>query len=660
MYMGKLIIFRTALFLLLISLPGWAQAPSPSTPADNPQAPTKEAEPKQKAPDVKGQVKAGTPTPKVPPTRLGRPTVAEAEKFITEAEERLNDLSIKAGRAAWVQANFITEDTEALSADALANFITYTTELAPKVKRFDALKMPPELARKFKLLKLSLFSLSDPKEREEVTKVGTSLEADYGRGKYCAKSGKHAGQCLPIGEIEKIMISSRDPEELKDVWVGWRTISPPMRQRYARFVELQNKAARELGFKDMGAMWRSNYDMEPEQFSAEVERLWNQVRPFYESLHAYVRTQLVKQYGEQAVTPEGMIRADLLGNPWAQEWGNIYSVVAPPSQAKGYDLTEILQQKKVDELGMVRYGENFFKSLGFAPLPKTFWERSLFVKPSDRDVVCHASAWDLDNKEDLRLKMCIQIREEDFTTVHHELGHNIYQRAYNKQPYLFQGGANDGFHEAIGDAIALSITPQYLKQVDLLDTVPETDDNALLLRQAMDKIAFLPFGLLIDQWRWKVFSGDIKPANYNAAWWELRNKYQGVAAPVPRTEADFDPGAKYHIPGNTPYTRYFLARLLQFQFYRSMCREAGFTGPLHQCSFFDNKQAGQKLNAMLEMGASRPWPEALKALTGEEKIDGNALIEYFEPLKKWLDEQNAAAGAKPGWKVPATTKAAVN
>jgi peptidyl-dipeptidase A len=583
-----------------------------------------------------------------------KPTVADAEKFIAETESTLSELNIKLARAQWVQATFITDDTETISADYNERLIAELTGLAPEVKRFDGLKMPPVLARKFLLLKLQLFSLENPREREEYTKLASSLEGDYGKGKYCPKTGRFAGKCLPIGEIEKIMAASRDPEEMKEVWVGWHAIGAPMRTKYARYVELQNKGARELGFKDMGAQWRSNYDMTPEQFSAETERLWQQVRPLYESLHTYVRNQLVKQYGAQAADANGMIRADLLGNPWAQEWGNIYPLVAPANgKGPGYDLTELLKQKKVDERGMVRYGENFFKSLGFAPLPATFWERSQFIKPRDRDVVCHASAWDVDNQDDLRLKMCIDIRDEDFVTIHHELGHNFYQRAYKNQPFLFVNGANDGFHEAIGDTIALSITPEYLKQVGLIDKVPESDDTALLLSQAMDKIAFLPFGLMIDQWRWKVFSGEITPADYNASWWKLRAKYQGVVPPVVRTEADFDPGAKYHVPANVPYTRYFLARILQFQFYRAMCREAGQTGPLHRCSFYNNKAAGAKLEAMLQLGQSKPWPEALKTLTGEERTDAGAMMEYFAPLKKWLDEQNAAAGVKPGWTVPA-------
>jgi len=421
-----------------------------------------------------------------------------------------------------------------------------------------------------------------------------------------------------------------------------------MRQNYARFAELSNQGAREMGFTDVGAMWRSGYDMPPDQFSAELERLWRQVRPLYLSLHTYVRARLVKQYGSNVVPPDGPIPAHLLGNPWAQEWGNIFPLMGLPQSSKSYDTTELLKAKNLDAKGMVKYGEGFFTSLGFSPLPQTFWDRSLFTKPADRDVVCHASAWDLDGKDDLRIKMCIQVRGVDFVTIHHELGHNFYQRAYKSQPFLFQNGANDGFHEAIGDAIALSITPQYLNKVGLLAKVPESDDDIPdLLKQALDKVGFLPFGLMIDQWRWKVFSGEITPANYNKAWWDLRLKYQGVVPPVERSEADFDPGAKYHIPANVPYTRYFLARILQFQFYRALCRESGYKGPLNHCSFFGSKEAGAKFSKMLEMGQSKPWPDALQAMTGEREIDGNALLEYFAPLKKWLDEQNK--GQKVGW-----------
>ncbi len=585
-----------------------------------------------------------------------KPTVADAEKFIEKAEKLYLDATIKDSRASWVQSNFITDDTEVIAAEAKENLIAMIKELADESRKFDGLELPPDAARKIKLLKLAvpLPAPSNPAEREEMTKIAVGMESQYGKFEYCpeqpitatAKPGRKSGEakkkCLSLGDLETIMAESRNPEELKRAWAGWHKVSPQYRKDYVRFVDLANKGAREMGFKDVGAMWRSNYDMEPDQFAAEMERLWLQVKPLYDSLHTYARAKLRQKYGD-AVPATGPIPAQLLGNMWSQSWGNIYDLVKPAATAPTYDLTKILVAKKTDAKQMARYGEAFFTSLGFDPLPQTFWQRSLFTKPQDRAVVCHASAWDLDNQKDVRIKMCIKINDEDFQTIHHELGHNYYQMAYAPQPPLYQGSANDGFHEAIGDAIALSVTPEYLKKIGLITAVPpESADLGLLMKLALDKVAFLPFGYLVDQWRWKVFSGEVGPGDYNKAWWELRQKYQNIAPPAQRSESDFDAGAKYHVAANVPYARYFLAHILQFQFHRAMCREAGVKGPLNRCSIYGNKQVGEKLKKMLDMGQSRPWPEALKALTGEEKMDATAILDYFAPLKTWLDEQNKA------------------
>jgi peptidyl-dipeptidase A len=567
---------------------------------------------------------------------------SDAEKFLTDAEKRLLDLNIKAGRAEWVKSTFVNDDTESLAAEANEVLIGATTELAEASRRYENANLSDANKRKLKLLKLALTlpAPKDPTERAELTKIAASMEGDYGKGKYCPDGDK--GKCLSLPELEQIIGNSRDPEELKRAWVGWHQIAIPIRKDYVRFVELSNKGAREMGFKDTGAMWRSKYDMEPDAFAAEMERLWQQVKPLYDSLYTYTRRKLSEKYGPQVVAPDKPIPAHLLGNMWAQTWGNIYPLLAPANADRGYDLTATLKSRNTDARQMVRYGEGFFTSLGFDALPQTFWERSMFTKPADREVVCHASAWDIDYEKDVRLKMCIQINEEDFSVVHHELGHNYYQMAYAGQPFLFRESANDAFHEAIGDTVALSVTPPYLKQLGLIEQVPDQSaDMGFLLNRALDKVAFLPFGYLVDQWRWKVFSGEVGPNDYNKAWWELREKYQGVAAPVARSEQDFDAGAKYHVPANTPYARYFLAAILQFQFHRALCREAGFNGPLYQCSIYGNKKAGEKLKAMLAMGASAPWPEALKAMTGEDKMDATAIIDYFAPLKTWLDQQNA-------------------
>ena len=577
----------------------------------------------------------------VPNSSGGNTAATEAEKFMTDVEKRLMELSIKSSRADWVRSTFITDDTEKIAAAANTDLIAATTEYAEQSKKFEGVDLPVDLQRKMKLLKLSL-TLPAPKdeaERKELTEIAAKMEGDYGKGKYCPDGDK--GKCLSLPDLEDIMTNSRDPEELKKAWLGWHQVAQPIRKDYVRFVELSNKGAQQMGFKDTGAMWRSKYDMEPDAFAAEMERLWQQVKPLYDSLYTYTRHKLSEKYGKEIVAEDKPIPAHLLGNMWAQSWGNVYPILAPATGDRGYDLTKTLKERNTDPKQMVRYGEGFFTSLGFDQLPSTFWERSLFVKPADHDVVCHASAWDIDYEKDVRLKMCININEEDFSTVHHELGHNYYQMAYDKQPFLFRDSANDAFHEAIGDTIALSVTPPYLKQLGLIEKVPEPNaDIGFLLNRALDKVAFLPFGYLVDQWRWRVFSGDIKPEDYNKAWWELREKYQGVAPPVPRSEQDFDAGAKYHVPANTPYARYFLAAILQFQFHRALCREAGFNGPLYQCSIYGNKKAGEKLHSMLAMGLSKPWPEALKAMTGEDKMDATAIIDYFAPLKTWLDEQN--------------------
>jgi peptidyl-dipeptidase A len=588
-----------------------------------------------------------------PALPAGAATVEEARAFVEKAEAELLELGVLSSQAGWVQGTYITDETEAIAAHLEKVASARGVELAKEAARFDGLKLPDDVGRKILLIKtgLTLAPPKDPAAAVEVTRIKAGMEGAYGKGKWCpsVKTGEEGEDgCLDINALTRLLKKSRDPKLLLDIWKNWHAVGAPLRKDYARFVQLSNQGASELGFKDTGAMWRSHYDMPPDAFVQEVDRLWAQVRPLYLSLHAYVRRRLLETYGPQVVPAHGPIPAHLLGNMWAQEWSSIFPIVTPKEADPGYDLTALLQAKKVDQKGMVKFGESFFTSLGLPSLPATFWERSMFSKPRDREVVCHASAWAVDLKDDVRIKMCVEINEEDFVTVHHELGHDYYFMAYRDQPLLFRDGANDGFHEAIGDAIALSITPQYLKKVGLLAQEPDTSkDIGLLLREAMDKIAFLPFGLIIDQWRWKVFSGEVTPDNYNKAWWDLRLKYQGVAPPIARTEADFDPGAKYHVPANVPYTRYFLARILQFQFHRALCEAAGDKGPLNRCSIFESKAAGERLRKTLAMGASRPWPDALEAMTGQRTMDAKAILDYFAPLQKWLDEQNK--GTTLGW-----------
>jgi peptidyl-dipeptidase A len=574
-----------------------------------------------------------------------------AADWVAMVEQDMFDFSVEYGRVLWLNSTYIVHDSNQLAAKYGAQATEKSVRYANEAARYAQVAgLDPEVARKLDILRNGIVMPAPVRDgaATELNEIATKLNSQYGQGK-----GMLGGEEINGSDIEAEMGNlERTPAELAEMWTSWHdNVGAPMRQDYQRMIAIANEGSKELGFADLGAMWRSNYDMDPDQFAAETERMWQEVKPLYMALHTYVRGKLNAKYGAEVQPADGPIRADLLGNMWAQEWGNIYPLVAPEGAGDiGYDLTDLIAAKGLDEIQMVRTGEGFFSSLGFEPLPDTFWERSQFVKPRDREVVCHASAWDVDNVDDLRIKMCIKKNADDFVTIHHELGHNYYQRAYNQQDYLHLNGANDGFHEAIGDMIALSITPEYLVQIDMLDEadVPSADkDIGLLLRQAMDKVAFLPFGLMVDRYRWQLFDGTIPADQLNKGWNDLRLEYQGIVPPVERDESGFDAGAKYHIPGNVPYTRYFLARILQFQFFKAACDQAGWEGPLHRCSFYGNEEVGKNLAAMLEMGASKPWPDALEAFTGERQMSGTAMVEYFAPLKAWLDEQNA--GQTEGW-----------
>ncbi|MFC3052639.1 M2 family metallopeptidase [Kordiimonas pumila] len=572
-------------------------------------------------------------------------TVADAAAFMEDAETQLSEAGQHLERLSWVNANFITYDTNMLVANADEDFIKLSVSLANAAKKYQGLDMPADLARKFEKLKQTMVlpAPEDAAKTASLARIKADLTATYSTGKVAME-----GEEKTLGDVSDIIASDRTPERLLAAWDGWRKVSVPMKSDYAEMVAIANEGAKELGYADVGAMWRAGYDMDPDEFAKVADKLWDQVKPLYTALHCYVRAELSDYYGDRVVADAGPIPAHLLGNMWAQAWGNIYPLVKPETSASGVDVTAALKEKGYDAIKMVKTGEGFFSSLGFEPLPDTFWERSLFTKPEDREVICHASAWDLDGKNDVRIKMCTKVNDVDFTTVHHELGHNYYQRAYQNNTYLHLTGANDGFHEAIGDMVALSITPEYLQKIGLIsDVPPEEADIGLLMKRALDKVAFLPFGLMVDKWRWQVFSGELTPENYNDGWWKLREEYQGIKAPNDRPADAFDPGAKFHIPGNTPYMRYFLAHILQFQFHKAACEQAGWEGPLHRCSIYGNKEVGDRFKAMLEMGASKPWPEALEAFTGSREMDGSAVVAYFAPLKQWLDKQNE--GRTCGW-----------
>ena len=619
------------------------------------------------------------------------PAGETADQFIARVNDEFRKSYSELTSAQWLSSTYINSDSEMLAAKANERWLTQLNGWIEQSKRFDGQQMSAETARAIKLLKLmtAMPAPKDPKKLEELTQIATRMEGMYGSGSYCTGEGD-AKTCRDIGQLSEVLATSRDYDAQLDAWQGWHTISQPMRKDYTRFTALVNEGAKEMGFADAGEMWRSGYDMSPVELAAETDRLWDQVKPLYEQLHCYARGKLDTQYGkDKGEVAGGMLPAHLMGNLWQQDWGNLWDMMQPYPGAGSLDVNSALRKmadanlvrelakpgaggasaayrsymaERAAELDtakqMTERAQDFYTSLEMPKLPQSYWEKTQFIKPLDRDVVCHASAWDMNMAGDVRTKMCIVPSEEELTTIYHELGHIYYDLAYNKQPPIFQGGAHDGFHEAIGDTIVLSMTPKYLASVGLVGQQQQSQEALInaQMRMALAKVAFLPFGLMIDRWRWGVFDGSITPANYNKAWWDLKAKYQGVAPATPRDETFFDPGAKYHVPGNTPYTRYFLSHILQFQFYKALCDTAGYKGPLYECSFYGNKEAGQKYWAMLSKGASQPWQQTMKELTGTEKMDASAVLEYFAPLQTWLKEQNA--GSSCGWNAAGVSAAA--
>ena len=568
----------------------------------------------------------------------------ELDIFLNEVEKQNLELGPVISSASWISSNFITYDSQKVIADYGTRYTLDALEKARRASSFDELEVSDEKRRMLNILKTS-FVMPPPLDDElaaELSKITTSLEAMYGGGEHCFEDGN----CYDLEAFEAIIDNSRNPEELLRAWSGWHEISRPMKPMYMRMVEIGNQGANDLGYQNLSDLWFSKYDMPSDEFLMETDRVWEEVKPLYEALHCHVRAKLNEHYGDEIVSNSNPLPVHMLGNMWGQSWSNIYDLVYPKQkELSSVNLTEIIEERKLTEIDMVEYAEDFFISIGFEALPDTFWERSLFVKPEDRSVVCHASAWNLDPaNNDLRIKMCIEKNEEDFITIHHELGHIFYYQAYNHLPTLFQGGANDGFHEAFGDLLTLSITPEYLKKINFINQDEadraEKDFIGLLMKQALEGVVIIPWALMLDKWRAGIFEGDITEENLNESWWEMRKYYQGIAPPSERSEEYFDAGAKYHIPGNTPYTRYYLARIMQYQFHEALCKESGFEGYLHECSVYGNKDAGEKIISTMAIGQSLPWQDAFEKITGSRELSGESILSYYAPLKTWLDEQN--------------------
>ena len=578
------------------------------------------------------------------PSSEQTPSNHELEEFLANVETENKKDGPVIYSASWISSNFITYDSQKVIADYGTKSTLKSLERSREAASFDGLDTSKENQRMLNILKSS-FVMPPPLDEElasELSEITTSLEAMYGSGEYCFDDE----ECYDLEAFESIIDNSRDPKELLRAWEGWHEIGKPMKPMYMRMVDIGNQGSVDLGYEGLSDLWFSKYDMPAEDFLDDTDRVWSEVKPLCDALHCHVRAKLNEHYGDEVISKTGPLPVHMLGNMWGQSWSNIYDLVYEEKPDSKYiDVTKIINEKSLSEIEMVEYAEDFFISMGFKPLPKTFWERSLFVKPRDRSVVCHASAWNLDPaNNDLRIKMCIEKNEEDFITIHHELGHIFYYQAYNHIPTVFQAGANDGFHEAFGDLLTLSITPDYLVDIGFIseDDAEEAkqDPIGLLMKQALDGVVIVPWALMLDKWRSGVFDGEIDESNLNSSWWSLREEYQGINTSYERSENYFDPGAKYHIPGNTPYTRYYLASIMQYQFHEALCNLIDYDGYLHECSIYGNKEAGDRIISTMAMGQSLPWQEAFENLTGSRQLSGKSIMNYYAPLKEWLDEEN--------------------
>ncbi|EAW94311.1 angiotensin I converting enzyme [Homo sapiens] len=575
---------------------------------------------------------------------------AEASKFVEEYDRTSQVVWNEYAEANWNYNTNITTETSKILLQKNMQIANHTLKYGTQARKFDVNQLQNTTIKRIikKVQDLERAALP-AQELEEYNKILLDMETTYSVATVCHPNGS----CLQLEpDLTNVMATSRKYEDLLWAWEGWRDkAGRAILQFYPKYVELINQAARLNGYVDAGDSWRSMY--ETPSLEQDLERLFQELQPLYLNLHAYVRRALHRHYGAQHINLEGPIPAHLLGNMWAQTWSNIYDLVVPFPSAPSMDTTEAMLKQGWTPRRMFKEADDFFTSLGLLPVPPEFWNKSMLEKPTDgREVVCHASAWDFYNGKDFRIKQCTTVNLEDLVVAHHEMGHIQYFMQYKDLPVALREGANPGFHEAIGDVLALSVsTPKHLHSLNLLSSEGGSDEHDInfLMKMALDKIAFIPFSYLVDQWRWRVFDGSITKENYNQEWWSLRLKYQGLCPPVPRTQGDFDPGAKFHIPSSVPYIRYFVSFIIQFQFHEALCQAAGHTGPLHKCDIYQSKEAGQRLATAMKLGFSRPWPEAMQLITGQPNMSASAMLSYFKPLLDWLRTENELHGEKLGW-----------
>ncbi|XP_025976569.2 angiotensin-converting enzyme 2 [Dromaius novaehollandiae] len=584
----------------------------------------------------------------------------QAQIFLTEFNIKAEDISYESSLASWNYNTNITEETSMKMNEADAKWSAFYDEASRNASNFPLANITDDLIR------LQIQSLQDRGSSvlssEKYTRLSTvlnTMSTIYSTGTVCKPSDPFNCLVLEPG-LDAIMADSTDYHERLWAWEGWRAdVGRLMRPLYEEYVDLKNEAAKLNGYSDYGDYWRANYEADyPEaykysrdQLIEDVEKTFEQIKPLYEQLHAYVRHRLEQFYGPELISSTGCIPAHLLGDMWGRFWTNLYALTVPYPAKPNIDVTSAMVENNWDVLKIFKTAEAFFASVGLYNMTEGFWNNSMLTEPTDnRKVVCHPTAWDM-GKEDYRIKMCTKVTMDDFLTAHHEMGHIEYDMAYSHLPYLLRSGANEGFHEAVGEIMSLSAaTPQHLKSLGLLEPTfqedAETEIN-FLLKQALTIVGTMPFTYMLEKWRWMMFNGKITKQEWMKRWWEMKREIVGVVEPVLHDETYCDPAALFHVANDYSFIRYYTRTIYQFQFQEALCKAAEHTGPLHTCDITNSTAAGQNLRQMLELGRSKPWTQALESITGEKYMNATPLLNYFEPLFNWLQKNNS--GRSVGW-----------
>lgn len=582
-----------------------------------------------------------------------------AAEYLQNLNKAIAKHTNKETEASWNYASNINDENERIKNEVSAEVAKFMKEVSKDIQKFNwRTYESPDMRRQFKMLSKLGYAALPESEYNEYLEVMSTMESNFAKVRVCDFKDEKKCDLSLEPEIEERIRKSRDPKELEYYWRAfYDKAGTPLRATFEKYVELNTKAAKLNNFTSGAELWLDEY--EDPTFEKQLEDIFSEIRPLYLQIHGYVRYRLNKHYGDDIVPPKGPLPMHLLGNMWAQQWSEIAELVSPFPDKPLVDVTQEMVKQGYTPKKMFEMGDDFFTSMGLKKLPTAFWEKSVLEKPTDgRDLICHASAWDFYLVDDVRIKQCTRVTMDQFFTVHHELGHIQYFLQYQHLPFVYRTGANPGFHEAVGDVLSLSVsTPKHLERVNLLKNYKRDDEARInqLFLTALDKIVFLPFAFTMDKYRWALFRGQVPKDQWNCAFWKLRDEYSGIEPPVVRTEKDFDAPAKYHVSADVEYLRYLVSFIIQFQFYKSACIKAGQYDPtnpelpLDNCDIYGSKAAGDALHAMLSLGASKAWPDALEAFNGERTMTGKAIAEYFEPLRVWLEAENIKNNVHIGW-----------